>query len=75
MSACISIAYTHILTLSVYTCILDTKVLGIYRACMYESMHTTQVLDMYLNIQVLGTYMSGTCIQLSLKVCTVSIKF
>jgi hypothetical protein len=37
-------------------------VLGIYRACMYESMHTTQVLDMYLNIQVLGTYMLCTCI-------------
>ena len=36
--------------------------LGIYRVCMYESMHTTQVLDMYLNIQVLGTYMSGICI-------------
>ena len=48
--------------------------LGIYRACMYESVHTTQVLDMYLNIQVLGTYMSGTYIELSLKVCTVSIK-
>jgi hypothetical protein len=29
---------------------------------------------MYLNIQVLGTYMSGIYIQLSLQVCTVSIK-
>ncbi len=70
LSACISIVCTD--TVSIY--ILDTKVLGIYRAYMYESMHTTQVLDMYLNIQVLGTYMLGTCIQLSLKVCTVSIK-
>ena len=33
-----------------------------------------KVLDMYLNIQVLGTYMPGIYIELSLEVCTVSIK-
>jgi hypothetical protein len=42
--------------------------------CKYESMNSTQVLDIYLNIQVLGTYMPGIYIELSLQVCTVSIK-
>ena len=50
------------------------KILGIYIACWYESMHSTQVLDMYLKIRVLVTYMPGTYIDLSLQVCTVSIK-
>ena len=56
------------------SCILATQILGIYRVCKYESMHSTQVLDMYLNIQVLGTYMPGTYIELSLQVCTESKK-
>ncbi len=42
-------------TLSVYTCILSAHILGIYRVCKYESMQSTQALDIYLNIQVLGT--------------------
>jgi hypothetical protein len=33
-----------------------------------------QVFDMYLNVQILGTQMPGIDIELSLKVCTVSIK-
>jgi hypothetical protein len=37
-------------------------------------MHCIQVLDMYLNIQVLGTYMPDVYIELTLVVCTVSIK-
>ena len=62
------------LKLSVCTCILAAQILGIYRACKYESMHSTQVLDIYLDIQVLGAYMPGIYIELSLTVCTVSIK-
>ncbi len=38
-----------------------------------ESMHSTQVLDMYLNIQVLGTYIPGIYIDLSQQVSTVSV--
>ena len=39
-----------------------------------KNMHSTQVLDIHLNIQVLGTYMRGICVELSLQVSTVSIK-
>ena len=72
MSACISIVYTE--TVSIYMYIGYKNTGYIYMECKYESMHSTQVLDMYLNIQVLGTYMSGIYIELSLQVCTVSIK-
>ena len=71
LSACISIVYTE--TVSIYMCI-DYKNTAYIYTVLYESMHSTQVLDMYLNIQVLGTYMAGIYIDLSLQVCTVSIK-
>jgi hypothetical protein len=37
-------------------------------------MNSIQVLDMYLNIQVSGTYMPGIYLEFSLQVSTVSIK-
>jgi len=72
VSACISMVYTE--TVSIYMYIGYKNTGYIYIECKYESMHSTQVLDMYLNIPVLGTCMPGIYIELSLQVCTVSIK-
>ena len=47
--------------------VLVIKILVIYVSCQYPSMHSLQVLDMYLNIQVLGTYIPGVYIELVFK--------
>jgi hypothetical protein len=46
----------------------------LHHLLLYPLLLLLPLLLLDLNIQVLGTYMSGICIELSLKVCTVSIK-